>query len=101
MPHRILTHRPAGLPDARRAYERQRPRQADKDWYKSPAWRAVRAQKLAIDPLCEDCLKADRTTAAEHVHHVIERKVRPDLALDISNLESLCKRCHNAKRGKP
>lgn len=52
----------------------------------------------AEEPLCRECLKANRTSATEHIDHVIDRKKAPELAFERSNLQGLCKPCHNAKR---
>ena len=35
-----------------------------------------------------------------HVDHIIPRRVRPDLALDTSNLQVLCVTCHNSAKQK-
>lgn len=103
MPRRIPTHRPAGstlgTATTRRAYERRDDRKEDKAFYKSPAWRRLRLAFLREHPLCADCERIGLLTAAEHVHHTLERKDRPDLALDWDNLEGLCPPCHNRKRG--
>jgi 5-methylcytosine-specific restriction protein A len=62
----------------------------------------LRLMILRRNPLCAECYKAGRIVAAEHVHHVIERKQRPELALDPSNLQALCAPCHNRqRRGSP
>ncbi|WP_418832028.1 HNH endonuclease signature motif containing protein [Phocaeicola sp.] len=66
----------------------------------SPAWRRLRAQKMARSPLCEDCLLEGRTRLATEVHHVtpIERgrsaEEMEKLAFDAHNLRSLCEKCH-------
>ena len=57
----------------------------------------MRRSKLAANPLCESCEAQGLTVSAEHVHHKLPRKQRPDLALSYANLESLCVACHNAK----
>jgi 5-methylcytosine-specific restriction endonuclease McrA len=57
-------------------------------------WRTLSERYRAINPLCEDCLGAGRTTAAAEVHHVIPITVAPELRLAIENLVSLCKSCH-------
>ncbi len=103
MPSRVPTYRPPrlGTPRALTAghrYERRADRKEDKAFYSSPPWRKLRALKLALDPLCEDCKARDRTTAAAHVHHKVDRKADPALALELSNLESCCIACHNRKR---
>lgn len=96
MPARIPSHKPPGADQAAKAYEHARPRQADKNFYATARWRQLRAYKLATDPLCEQCRKGGRVTAARHVHHTRPRKDRPDLAYNCGNLESLCVPCHNA-----
>jgi 5-methylcytosine-specific restriction enzyme A len=103
MPARIPTHRPRGLPDQAKLYEQQPRRREDGAWYRRLPWYGpggVREAKLKLNPTCEDCLQRGRVVVATEVHHVIPRKERPDLALDLANLRSLCKPCHNAKRAK-
>ena len=38
-----------------------------------------------------------RPNRAELVHHMIPLEERPDLALDLDNLRSLCSECHNRR----
>ena len=38
-----------------------------------------------------------RPRDATIVHHIIPRDERPDLALEIDNLRSLCDACHNKR----
>jgi len=57
-------------------------------------WRRLSERKRATDPLCEHCLKSDRITPAEHVHHIESIASRPDLRLVWSNLMSVCADCH-------
>jgi 5-methylcytosine-specific restriction protein A len=59
-------------------------------FYTLAAWRNLRAYKLQLTPLCERC-----NEIATEVHHIKERNSFPELELDISNLESLCKTCHS------
>ncbi len=70
-------------------------------FYHTAAWKKVRALALTRDGgMCQDCM--DRLRAgygihprrAEMVHHIIPVKERPDLALELSNLRSLCNECH-------
>ena len=58
-------------------------------------WRKVRALKLRMNPLCERC-----GMVAQVVHHIKEVDARPDLRLDLGNLESLCRRCHEIEHGR-
>lgn len=68
--------------------------------YDSSAWKRLRSIQLADQPFCEDCLEDGRTTAATDVDHVERVRDRPDLALDSSNLRSLCKPCHSRKTAR-
>jgi len=100
MPKRVATYRPHFLSRAKttRAYESSASRLADKRFYASAAWLRLRNAFLAENPLCADCTREGRDVAAEHVHHLKERKDHPELALEWSNLQALCQRCHNSKR---
>lgn len=64
-------------------------------FYCSREWRMLRAFKLHINPLCEICLKKNILKPAEEVHHIVDIKDEPELALVMSNLQSLCKKCHS------
>ena len=52
-------------------------------------WAKLRKQMLAEYPTC-DC-----GAPAVEVHHVISVRERPDLRLDPSNLQCLCRSCHS------
>ena len=71
-------------------------------FYHSAAWRKVRAQRLMLDGgMCAKCMEEIAGGAkikprrATLVHHVIPVSERPDLALDVENLQSLCDMHHN------
>lgn len=105
MPWKVSTHRPRPTSPAIKAaadpsnqYETKDSRRADKRFYASTRWRRLRAAFLAENPLCADCKAKGRFTTAVHVHHLLERKDRPDLAHEWSNLQALCQPCHNSKR---
>lgn len=70
--------------------------------YDSAAWKQLRKAKLLNSPLCEECEANGYVVAAKDVDHVIPLRERPDLALVIENLRSLCVPCHRRKsaRGK-
>ena len=59
-------------------------------------WRKLRLVKLSQNPLCELCAKQGRTIAANTVDHIIAIKQDPSKRLTISNLQSLCKTCHDS-----
>jgi len=64
----------------------------------STRWQRVRLQKLARDPLCEDPFgdhqREGETQPGQQVHHVEGVATRPDLAFTLSNLQTVCTRCH-------
>ncbi len=82
----------------RRSYESTESRRADQRFYAGARWRKLRRSYLAANPLCAECRRHGRVTPAEHVHHVLERKDRPDLAYEWGNLEALCPSCHDSAR---
>lgn len=101
MPRKPQTFRPAHLPPATtrsttdRHYKRQRTDRDEQAFYSSRAWRKVRSLVLARDPRCVFCLEAKRLSLSEVADHILPLKLRPDLALELTNLRGLCKSCHN------
>ena len=68
--------------------------------YNTQRWRDMRAWKMVENPLCEMCLKEDRVTPVEEIHHMTSFMTtddpikRTNLAYDSDNLISICKTCH-------
>lgn len=62
-------------------------------------WRAARNAFLAAHPLCEECKKAGRLTAATVVDHKEPHRGDMRLFWDQGNWQSLCETCHNRKTG--
>ena len=60
------------------------------DWQ----WRKVRRLKFLSNPLCEWCESKGIIKSAEEIHHIVSIKEAPDKRLEIDNLQSLCKACH-------
>lgn len=88
MPHMPPTHnrRQGRAPDnrpsaAKRGYDHK--------------WQAFREQYIELHPLCVHCEREGRTTVAEHVHHVEDLAKAPHRKYDETNLEGLCRWCHN------
>jgi 5-methylcytosine-specific restriction enzyme A len=78
-------------PDARRGNRHQR-------GY-GTAWEKLRARILRRDSyLCQPCLQAGRTTAAEAVDHIIP-KARGGTD-DARNLRAICGPCHREKTAR-
>ena len=65
-------------------------------FYKSKHWFVIRRVKLAKNPLCERCLRRGVNTLATVVHHKVPHKGDWSRFLDMENLESLCKACHDS-----
>lgn len=57
------------------------------------AWERFRKFFLMNNPLCRDCLDADRLTPANEVHHV-HKLADGGPRLDPDNCMALCKPCH-------
>lgn len=70
-------------------------------FYYSKPWRAVRVRVLERDHgMCMLCMErfmrgGVKPRTATVVHHILHLEDRPDLALDMDNLQSLCEICHN------
>jgi len=60
-------------------------------------WHKRRTLYLKENPLCAECLKENRITAAEVVDHIKPHKGDQGLFWDESNWQSLCRPCHDKK----
>ncbi len=63
-------------------------------FYKSPAWRKLRAWQLKHEPLCRECKK--EAHMVDHIQPITEGGDR----LSEVNLQSMCNSCHAKKRAK-
>lgn len=63
--------------------------------YSSAAWRSLRAQVLAINPLCVRCQEP-----ATQVDHVVPHNGNDELFYDIANLQAMCVECHKKKTAR-
>ncbi len=67
-------------------------------FYNSPEWKRLKYRVLCRYEATCMCCGASRITGAEiHVDHVLPRSKFPDLALDIDNMQVLCRDCNLAK----
>ena len=71
-----------------------KPRYADPFYWRAP-WLKLRKWFLARNPICAECQRRGRITAANEVHHLKPKADFPELALVAENLEALCKSCHS------
>jgi 5-methylcytosine-specific restriction endonuclease McrA len=61
-------------------------------------WRAVRMMALELyGPICQCCGASPKTGAVINVDHVKPRKLYPELALEVGNLQILCHECNHGK----
>jgi len=91
-----MPHMPPAHKQSRRGqYNRDRAGDAVNQFVSSRRWRKFRRWFLRRHPLCEHC-----GAPASEVHHVTDRRERPDLAFDEKNLLALCKPCHSALTAK-
>jgi 5-methylcytosine-specific restriction endonuclease McrA len=68
------------------------------EFLKSYEWRKLRMQALKkYGPVCMCCGATPSTGAVINVDHIKPRKLFPDLALDINNLQILCHECNHGK----
>jgi len=82
--------------EANTNYNKFKRNQTRQGFYDSPKWRALRKVKISQTPMCELCQKAGRLAKAEMVDHITEIEDGGG-ALDIDNLQSLCRSCHSSK----
>jgi 5-methylcytosine-specific restriction endonuclease McrA len=57
---------------------------------RSPEWNSVRREHLIRYPYCAAC----GTSNDREVHHIIPYHINKELELELSNLLTLCRRCH-------
>lgn len=74
-------------------------------FYGSPEWKALRLLCIERDHKeCQWCKKEGKVTLKEdvilEVDHIKELEFYPEFALDIDNLRTLCKDCHNKRHGR-
>lgn len=60
-------------------------------------WRKAREGFLAAHPLCAECAKYNRYTAATVVDHIIPHRGDKKLFWDRNNWQPLCRDCHTKK----
>ena len=61
---------------------------------RSSNWSAVRRAFIDAHPFCAVCNKRGTLLSPNEAHHKEMFNLRPELELEISNLITLCRRCH-------
>lgn len=86
-----------------------RPKQSGRAYrapgYDTVRWRKERVSYLKEYPLCVECMKEDKVSAAVILDHRVNIASVPiadreEKFWDKSNWQGLCKPCHNSKSGK-
>lgn len=96
MPTLNKSTRPPWVPE-RKAHEgRRSPNQAI---YNSPRWRGLSKLHKKANPLCVEC-EAKGIVAAVYVTDHIVPINKGGAPYEWSNLQSLCRRCHDSKSGR-
>lgn len=74
----------------------------NRDFYSSDEWRRLRAKVLELyECKCMMCGRSPKSHGiVVHVDHIQPRSKRPDLALNIENLQILCEDCNIGKGNK-
>jgi 5-methylcytosine-specific restriction endonuclease McrA len=71
---------------------------ASVDFLNTYEWRVVRMQALKkYGPVCMCCGDSPKNGAVMNVDHIKPRKLFPELALDLTNLQILCSPCNHGK----
>ena len=102
MPVRPPIHRPVGRRDKREA-DRDANHKRDaavRALYKSARWQRARQMFLARHPLCAECQRQGRVSAANTVDHIIPHQGDQTLFWDESNWQSLCKLHHDRDKAE-
>ncbi|PWL18836.1 HNH endonuclease [Falsochrobactrum shanghaiense] len=66
--------------------------------YKLARWQRLRERILTEQPLCMYCLRAGDVEPATVVDHITPHKGDEAMFWDGSNLQPLCKRCHDSDK---
>lgn len=70
-------------------------------FYKTPQWLALRRRAIARDGRrCVICGADVGRLGQSRVDHILPRKTRPDLALRLDNLRTLCPSCDNKRHSE-
>ena len=77
-------------------------REQRNQFYNSSEWRTIRRQVLKRDHYeCVWCRDEGKVTTTNlEVDHIKELEFYPEFALDLDNLRTLCKECHNKRHGR-
>jgi 5-methylcytosine-specific restriction protein A len=63
-------------------------------------WSKARVTYLRANPLCAECIKVNRLTAATVIDHIMPHKGDQGMFWDHDNWQPLCRQCHNQKTAR-
>lgn len=66
--------------------------------YSTLQWKRLRLNQLQSSPFCALCLQVEHRTPATVVDHVTPHRGDRALFFDATNLQSLCKTCHDSTK---
>jgi len=66
--------------------------------YNTTLWRNIRKRQLEREPLCRYCLARGEVTPAVICDHKVPHRGDTERFYEPSNLQSLCKRCHDSDK---
>ena len=78
-------------------YNRRRPE--GHKFYNTARWKKLREYVKKRNPFCAECLRNGLYKQGEIVDHIIPIE-EGGAAMDIENLQVLCRACHNRKHGE-
>jgi hypothetical protein len=90
--------KPAKIKKPKKQKSTPAPKIATSDFLQTFEWRRLRMQALKkYGSKCMCCGATPQTGAVMNVDHIKPRKLFPELALDITNLQILCNECNHGK----
>jgi len=100
--HKPLSFKPQGNAKAKRARGRHydADRRRNRDIYSSAEWTQLSKAFRRQHPLCVICTTQGRDEPAALVDHIVPISQDKSRAFDVTNLQSLCAKCHNIKTAR-
>lgn len=76
-------------------YDNSRKDDKEFKFYRTKAWKKFREYILSRDnDLCQECLKEDKITRGNLVHHIVPIREDYEKRLDFENCITVCNDCH-------
>ena len=65
--------------------------------YQTERWKRLSRDLRHIEPLCRECARQGRVSKCSSLDHIKPWRFYPDLFFVVSNLQPLCRKCHQVK----